>query len=160
MKIELIYEILIIASFALIIFNVILKLIGYSFKARKYGLQAKAIVVGYSTYYTGSSSSILWFPVVKFVDNFGNEIIAKCNSTFIFPIFKIGKEINIRYYKLDTNKNDCYTTIYVNRITTKKDDVLLNPNYRFVFTDYTQYIDIIIELIIFIVLFLFKIFIF
>ena len=46
------------------VLNLFLKFLGYSFKAKKYGIKTNAIIVGYYMYY--DLKVIMWYPVVKF----------------------------------------------------------------------------------------------
>lgn len=142
---------------ALVIFsiiNIFIKLIGYSFKARKYGVKTKATFVGYYVYY--DLQNIMWYPVVKFQNMNGVEIIARSKCLLALPIYKVGDEINIEYYS-----DDFYTCInkeiYTNRFTTQKEEITINSKVYYNILDKKHLLDSIIE-IIFIVLSLIIIF--
>lgn len=143
---------LLIILLAVVIFsiiNLLIKLLGYSFKARKYGIKTQATVIGYYMYY--DTKNIRWYPVVKFKKMNGEEVIARSYSLIALPIYKIGETITIKYYANDLTNIE-YKEIYIDRFSTKKDQVYIDTNIKFNILDIKHLFDVILEIIIIVVL--------
>lgn len=96
-------ELLIILG-AVIIFtvlNLLLKLFGYSIKARKHGAYASATIIGYCLY--NDTYKIMWYPVVKFNKINGEEVIGRNRAPLAIPVYKIRETITIQYYANDAS---------------------------------------------------------
>lgn len=136
---------LLIILVALIIFttlNLLLKLFGYSFKAKKYGIKTNSIVIGYYMYY--DTKIIIWFPVVKFNKMNGEEVIARSRSPLSIPVYKIGETITIKYYANDVSNVE-YKDIYVDRISVKREKFYIDCSVKFNIVDFRHLLDVILE---------------
>lgn len=146
-------EKLLMIIFAFIIFtilNLLIKLINYSFKAKKYGIKTEAIIVGYYMYY--ETKIIMWYPVVKFIKMNGEEIIAKSRLSISFPVYKIGEKIFIQYYA-DEISNMEYKDVYIDRFSKNKEKMYIDSGIRFNILDLKHLLDVFLEGLILIVLF-------
>jgi len=133
---------LLIILIAIIIFttlNLFLKLLGYSFKAKKYGISTNAIVVGYYMYY--DTKIIMWYPVVKFNKMNGEEVIARSRSLISLPVYKIGETIPIKYYANDISNIE-YKDIYIDRISTKREKIYIDSSIKFKAEDYRKLVEL------------------
>jgi len=142
---------LLIILIAIIIFttlNLFLKLLGYSFKAKKYGISTNAIVVGYYMYY--DTKIIMWYPVVKFNKMNGEEVIARSRSLISLPVYKIGETIPIKYYANDISNIE-YKDIYIDRISTKREKIYIDSSIKFNILDLKHLFDVILEVLLLVV---------
>lgn len=137
---------------AITLINIIFKFIHYflNYKIHKYGIKVHGIVVGY---FVESKTVILdksdyvtnFYPIVKFRDISGNEITAKIVNRSFFPIYKVGEQTTIRYYKIEED-NIIREKMYLNKFATKKEEVDIYTNVKLVFVDLKHNFDIILEL--------------
>ena len=142
---------LLIILIAIIIFttlNLFLKLLGYSFKAKKYGISTNAIVVGYYMYY--DTKIIMWYPVVKFNKMNGEEVIARSRSLISLPVYKIRETIPIKYYANDISNIE-YKDIYIDRISTKREKIYIDSSIKFNILDLKHLFDVILEVLLLVV---------
>lgn len=143
---------LLIILIAIIIFttlNLFLKLLGYSFKAKKYGIRTNATVIGYYMYY--DTKIIMWYPVVKFNKMNGEEVTARSRSLISLPVYKIGEIIPIKYYANDISNIE-YKDIYIDRISTKKEKIYIDNSIKFNILDLKHLFDVILEVLLLVIL--------
>lgn len=138
------FIVVLIAVIILTTINLFVKLLGYSFKAKKYGIKTNATFIGYYVYY--DLKNIMWYPVVKFQNMNGIEVVALSKCLITFPIYKVGDVIQIEYYSDDFNTS-VTKEIYTNRFTTKKETININKNVKFNILDAKHLLDLIIEVI-------------
>lgn len=138
----------------IVIISLFLKLIANlkNYKIYKKGTKVKAIIIGYYTEINSSTDLYIfdklihYYPVVKFTDINGNEVISISNVSWLFPVYKIGQMAKIKYYKHGLD-NIVSEEIYINSITTKKEMFEIYSNVKWVFFDIKHNIDQILELI-------------
>ena len=106
--------------------HIVFRLIGFSFKAHKYGYKTKGTIIGYYAESTSDVTNICWYPVVKIDDN-GNEALVKSKLLLSLPVYKINEIVNIEYYnegmpEIVTKK------IYKHILTTGMEEVDIDKN--------------------------------
>ena len=141
--------IILVAVIIFSIINFIIKIIGYSFKARKHGIKTKATFVGYYVY--NNLQNIMWYPVVKFYNMNGVEIIARSKCLLALPVYKAGDKIDREYYAEDINTR-ISKEIYTNRFTTQKEEMTINSKVNYNILDIKHLLDSIIEIIFIVIL--------
>lgn len=125
---------------------ILIKLIAFSFKVAKYGTNTTAILIGYEYDYDDDGGSLK--PIVKFQLN-DREVITKSGIFMLYPAFKIGDKIKIRYYvngDIDEIKD---TKIMIKKYNKDTEIVKVNKNVKCNIIDMKAYIvDLIIGWII------------
>ena len=136
--------IVIIVLVIILILNIFLKMGGYSYNARKYGVITKATVVGY--YVSYDSDNFMWFPVVKFQNMNGLELIVRSYCKLALPVYKVGDVVKIEYYSDDFYS--CETKeVFTNVLAGKKEEMKINSKVVFNFLDIKHLLDTVIEMI-------------
>lgn len=156
---------LLIILFALIvitIINLIIRRIS-CLKVRKYGIKTKAKVIGYYVYSNNihQENNIKYYlcfkPIIEFIDKNNTKLIVKSQISNLLPLYKVGEEVTIRYYKNYKFNGEKYPAeMYINRLTTKKESVEIFKNIEFIFLDIKHNLDIIIELLIMLIILIIK----
>lgn len=147
--------IILIAVISFTAINLLLKLLGYSFKAKKHGAHTNATIIGYYMY--NDISKIMWYPVVKFNKLNGEEVIAQNKAPLAVPVYKIGETISIQYYANDTS-NIKYKNVHIDKNTKIVEKMYIDDAIKFNIIDFKHLLDIILEVIFFAIILIFTLY--
>lgn len=147
--------IILIAVISFTAINLLLKLLGYSFKAKKHGAHTSATIIGYYMY--NDINKIMWYPVVKFNKLNGEEVIAQNKAPLTVPVYKIGETISIQYYANDTS-NIKYKNVHIDKNTKIVQKMYIDDDIKFNIIDFKHLLDIILEVIFFAIILIFTLY--